>query len=167
MKLRLAVGLGMAAKAAGAGKVGFFRKLRRSTRKERGFTLIEVMIVVAIVGILCAVAVPFYLSYVGRAKVAAYVFPGLHTIETNISLYYATNLVLPKTEDLPAMMAEADTSHFHVEMLADRLKITVDSPEKLGGMNGMVMYAKPRTDNNRIVIWTLSGPLAEKLGISE
>lgn len=37
-------------------------------RSARGFTLIEVMIVVAIVGILSAIAVPAYSKYIIRAK---------------------------------------------------------------------------------------------------
>lgn len=57
-------------------------------RNERGFTLVELMIVVIIVGILAAVAIPMYQGATERAK-ASEAVAALGTIRGAMRVYYA------------------------------------------------------------------------------
>lgn len=59
----------------------------KSEGKEQGFTLIELMIVIAIIGILAAVAVPQYSSYTKRSKFAE-VITQTNSAKTTVSLCF-------------------------------------------------------------------------------
>ena len=58
-------------------------------KKQQGFTLIELMIVVAIVAILAAVALPAYQTYTKRAKFSEVIAAtGAANVITSYSIHY-------------------------------------------------------------------------------
>ncbi|MCA0934860.1 pilin [Vibrio alginolyticus] len=55
-------------------------------KKQQGFTLIELMIVVAVIGVLAAIAIPQYQKYVAKAEVAA-ALASMAGVKTNVEAY--------------------------------------------------------------------------------
>ncbi|MEW7975534.1 MAG: prepilin-type N-terminal cleavage/methylation domain-containing protein [Candidatus Thiodiazotropha endolucinida] len=67
-------------------------------RKQSGFTLIELMIVVAIVGILAAIAIPAYKDYTVRAKVSECA-AAISACKASVTEYYNTETAMPADVD--------------------------------------------------------------------
>ncbi len=65
---------------------------------QKGFTLIELMIVVAIIGILAAIAIPAYSDYTERAKVSELVTLA-SACKGSVSEYYQSEGVFPADND--------------------------------------------------------------------
>ncbi|PST87843.1 prepilin-type cleavage/methylation domain-containing protein [Photobacterium sp. NCIMB 13483] len=59
-------------------------------KKQQGFTLIELMIVVAVIGVLSAIAIPQYQKYVAKAEVAS-VLSTMTGVKTNIEAFVVEN----------------------------------------------------------------------------
>ena len=150
-------------------------KMNKLLKKQEGFTLIELMIVVAIIGILAAVAIPAYMTYIQKSRLTALVFPGMHSIETNMGLQYATGGTAAISDLGIAILAQdADTNYFSPTLGTDGdtiyliIEIAANGgpDEKLIKLAGLTIEAHPDYSDGKIGKWVLSGSLADQLGLS-
>ncbi|SHF55596.1 pilin [Vibrio gazogenes] len=80
-----------------------------TTSRQLGFTLVELMIVVTIIGILSSIAVPAYHNYIQKSEVTA----GVSTtsaLTTNIDLFIQENGKFPSATGLSEIGASATMS---------------------------------------------------------
>src|SRR5712691_10452191 len=87
------------------------------TRAKRGFTLIEIIGVVAIIAILAAVLTPRVAKVIGRGKVNS-TAQSLGSLKTATTDYVAKNATIPLRDGTGATNAAVATGRFDADLVA-------------------------------------------------
>ncbi|MCG3846184.1 pilin [Photobacterium damselae] len=85
---------------------------------QKGFTLIELMIVVAVIGVLSAIAIPQYQKYVAKAE-AASALATLTGLKTNAEAYTIENGTFPDGESVNGILGAPSTALGTITFTAD------------------------------------------------
>ena len=118
---------------------------------QKGFTLIELMIVVAIIGILAAVALPAYQDYTVRAKISE-VNLQVGACKNAVTEFLQTNSSFPASAAAAGCDATAKTKYMAAGMAVDSTtgKITSGKIQGTGsGADGTTIILQPTADAAR------------------
>ncbi|AQZ94791.1 pilin [Halopseudomonas phragmitis] len=126
-------------------------------KAQKGFTLIELMIVVAIIGILAAIALPAYQDYTGRAQ-ASEALSATAGLRADIAVYLSEEGALPGPGDsttLDDAIADLEGKYFNagsVSLLADGV-LQVDFDSGVHSGNNMTLTPIESGAGNQIARW--------------
>jgi type IV pilus assembly protein PilA len=125
-------------------------------KKQQGFTLIELMIVIAIVGILAAIALPAYQDYTVRAKMSE-ALARMAEAKTTIAEYYAANGTMP-TAAAAGINTDPNTDIvqsllYTVQSSLPLLEVTVQANIIPGSAGGDSFVLSGATDAGNTLRW--------------